>query len=1060
MKVRGVVVALTALLVLAVAVPASAGVGLNAYKAKARSVKQLRELKKLGFDLTEGKRRKGVEIIATKAQVRKLRRAGVQTKLIRTKGGRTALKAAASQAAGGWQVWRPYARTDVALSGAAGNPKTNLKTQIEKIAQQNPGIVKLETIGQSLRGQPIYALKVTKDARQVADNSRPAVLYSAVQHAREWLAGETERRTLRMFVDNYGKSGTAVGTDGKPIAGVSSTELTNLVNTRELWFIIICNPDGYDFTFDPPNRLWRKNLHDNNGDGQITAVDGVDPNRNFPTRWNYDDEGSNTDTASETYRGSGPASEPETQAFLSLMNRVNFAYNKNDHTAAKLILWPFGWQVDTHPADEPLMIALAGDDHNPGIPTFDPDVGADLYTTNGDTNDHMYKKTKTISFTPEGTAATTGSVFAFQDNETDVQDEFERHVQFALDLARSANDVTHPKSHLSPAFDPPNFVVDKFNVSYGDPQTVQVNARRDLGPVQLHYRVNGGAAQTAGTTEWGGGDRYGDEGDYWYHRMRGQVTGTNQGDNVEVWFTAANVPASEHFTYNVRVKSTAKVLVFAVEDYTGVSNLPAYNQTNKPNYLSYYTSALQANGVAYDVYDWDAMGRKAPDPLGVLSHYDKVIWETGNDNVTRNTNTPGVSDAEAWENIMSVRDFVNEGGRVAVLGVNAGRQWDLVEYPTEGLPNSTCDGDLQTTDGGKCNPLSNDFAQYYLGAYLRSDAGGQDPAGNIFPVAGTPGGPLDGLTFQLNGASSAKNQGGSGLGTGNFLVTSSILPKAQYPQFASDQAADWSLSGGAPFAPHGGSKYMFSQYSDTGYKRLTRTVDLTNVAAGQPMNLSFWTSFNTELDWDYVFVEAHTVGQDDYTTLPDANGHTSQETGSSCTNGWGDELHPILKHYQTLHENGPGVDDNTCDPVGTIGSPPGEWNAASGNSSGWQNWSIDLSAYRGKQVELSIVFATDWGTRVVPGVMIDDTTVTAGSDVTQTGFETQGDLGGWTIPGPHAGSPSENVDDWIQSDKIPIEDAAVTVSKFGMMFGFGLEGVNGPGDRAVLMDRILGQLSK
>jgi hypothetical protein len=140
------------------------------------------------------------------------------------------------------------------------------------------------------------------------------VLYSAVQHAREWLAGETERRTLRLFVDNYGKTGTAVGTDGQPVAGVSSTELTNLVDTRELWFIIIANPDGYDFTFDPANRLWRKNLRDNNGDGQITAVDGVDPNRNFPTRWNYDDEGSNTDTSSETYRGSGPASEPETRS--------------------------------------------------------------------------------------------------------------------------------------------------------------------------------------------------------------------------------------------------------------------------------------------------------------------------------------------------------------------------------------------------------------------------------------------------------------------------------------------------------------------------------------------------------------------------------------------------------------------------------------------------------------------------------------------------------------------------------------------------------------------------
>ena len=179
------------------------------------------------------------------------------------------------------------------------------------------------------------------------------------------------------------------------------------------------------------------------------------------------------------------------------MNRVHFVYNKNDHTAAQLILWPFGWQVDTRAADEPVMTALAGDDENPAIETFDPDVGAELYTTNGDTNDHMYKSTRTLSFTPEGTAAATGSVFAFQDSETDVQAEFERHVQFALDLARSADDPSRPVSHLGNKV--PNFVVDDFKVSFGNPQTVQVNARRDLGKITLRYRVNGGRTQTKST---------------------------------------------------------------------------------------------------------------------------------------------------------------------------------------------------------------------------------------------------------------------------------------------------------------------------------------------------------------------------------------------------------------------------------------------------------------------------------------------------------------------------------------------------------------------------------
>jgi Zinc carboxypeptidase len=289
MKVRGALFALVAVLVLAIAAPAFAGVGLNSYSVNADGAKEIRALKGAGFDLTEAVHGKRAQIVATDAQVAKLRRAGITATLVRDGKGRTAQRAAAAAEAAGFEVWRPYARTDVAVSGGSGNPTANIKTQMEDLAKQYPKISKLETIGHSLNGLPIYAMKVTDNAKGTKDGTRPAVLYSSVQHAREWLAGETERRTLRLFLDNYGKTGTAVGTDGQPVEGVSASELTQLVNTRELWFILIANPDGYDFTFDPENRLWRKNLRDNNGDGQITAVDGVDPNRNFPTRWNYDD---------------------------------------------------------------------------------------------------------------------------------------------------------------------------------------------------------------------------------------------------------------------------------------------------------------------------------------------------------------------------------------------------------------------------------------------------------------------------------------------------------------------------------------------------------------------------------------------------------------------------------------------------------------------------------------------------------------------------------------------------------------------------------------------------
>ncbi len=151
----------------------------------------------------------------------------------------------------------------------------------------------------------------------------------------------------------------------------------------------------------------------------------------------------------------------------------------------------------------------------------------------------------------------------------------------------------------------------------------------------------------------------------------------------------------------------------------------------------------------------------------------------------------------------------------------------------------------------------------------------------------------------------------------------------------------------------GGDFYVYSQIADITYKRLAHTI---NVPAGGA-TMSFWTSYDTEADWDHVFVEAHTVGQDNWTTLPDLNGHTTQATGESCkqenSGGWR-TLHPHLDHYQT--QTGP----STCDPTGTTGA----WHTASGSSGGWQQWTVDLGGFAGQQVEVSHLLRKRLG---VPG---------------------------------------------------------------------------------------------
>ena len=113
---------------------------------------------------------------------------------------------------------------------------------------------------------------------------------------------------------------------------------------------------GYQYTFDH-ERLWRKNLRDNNGDGQVSAGDGVDPNRNFAEHWGYDNEGSSPDPADETYRGPSAGSEPETQA---LMRRMVDSCEA-DHLVAERVWQEFArGLMEAHPARMLEVLAECG----------------------------------------------------------------------------------------------------------------------------------------------------------------------------------------------------------------------------------------------------------------------------------------------------------------------------------------------------------------------------------------------------------------------------------------------------------------------------------------------------------------------------------------------------------------------------------------------------------------------------------------------------------------------------------------------------------------------------
>jgi hypothetical protein len=212
----------------------------------------------------------------------------------------------------------------------------------------------------------------------------------------------------------------------------------------------------------------------------------VDPNRNYPEHWNYDEEGSSSQFSSETYRGPEAASEPETQALMSLMERVDFRFAISYHSFGPLLLYPQGWQVQTPSADDPIYVALTGDDDDPAVPGFNPGVSADLYTTNGEFTDWAHATQGALAWTPELNEGCEGCGFVFPDNPNVVQAEFKRNRPFAVNVARSAVDPDDPVSHWG--IDTKGFYLD---VSSIDPWKAH-NPASDLA-VRLSY--GGGSSQ-------------------------------------------------------------------------------------------------------------------------------------------------------------------------------------------------------------------------------------------------------------------------------------------------------------------------------------------------------------------------------------------------------------------------------------------------------------------------------------------------------------------------------------------------------------------------------------
>lgn len=209
-----------------------------------------------------------------------------------------------------------YVLPELLLAGPDSEYKTpqEIEEYLNDIHTRYPTITSLKSIGKSLEGRDIWALKIS-DSAEIEEAREPAILFNSMHHAREVMGPEVAIDIIDYLTGKY-------DTDEK---------VTSWVNNNEIWIIPMFNVDGNQKVWDS-SPMWRKNTRNGHG---------VDINRNYPGSWNTCN-GSSSNKNAQDYRGPTPASEPETVAMMNFVSEITPVFNISYHSYSELVLFPYG----------------------------------------------------------------------------------------------------------------------------------------------------------------------------------------------------------------------------------------------------------------------------------------------------------------------------------------------------------------------------------------------------------------------------------------------------------------------------------------------------------------------------------------------------------------------------------------------------------------------------------------------------------------------------------------------------------------------------------------------
>lgn len=242
---------------------------------------------------------------------------------------------------------------------------------LDSMAALYPNLITTRTAipsGQTHEGRDIYYVKIS-DNPSLDESGEPNVLYSAIHHAREPMSMSETIFYMWYLLENY----------------ASDPEIQYVVDNTEMFFVPCINPDGY--IHNEANDPSGFGMHRKNKAPVGTSNPGVDLNRNYSYGWNT--TGVSNNPNQDTYPGSGPFSEPETQAMKWMVETYHFKTGLNAHSYGKQMLFPVGTTSAEFAYHHDYFQDLA--DHMVKFNGYEAIKSSGLYPASGDSDDYMYK---------------------------------------------------------------------------------------------------------------------------------------------------------------------------------------------------------------------------------------------------------------------------------------------------------------------------------------------------------------------------------------------------------------------------------------------------------------------------------------------------------------------------------------------------------------------------------------------------------------------------------------------------------------------------------------------